>query len=158
VEHALQITALELPAEKLRAAAALLRGAGEVWVHGVRRAYPVAVYLQYLLLKVGIRTSLLDQGGGLLDPSLCRLHAGGVLLVVTYSPHAPETEQVIEAAHRAGVASVAIADPLPHAHAKDMAIRFEIREGEIMGFRSLSASMFVAQALGVEIARSIIAG
>lgn len=156
VEHSVQITALELPAEKLRHAAALLGGAGEVWVHGVRRAYPVAAYLHYLLLKVGMRCSLVDQTGGLLAPSLGRLHGGGVLLVVTYSPHAPETEQVIAAAHRAGVATVAITDPLPHAHAKDMAIRFEIREGEIMGFRSLSASMFVAQALVVEVARSMI--
>jgi DNA-binding MurR/RpiR family transcriptional regulator len=156
VEHSLQTTALELPADKLRHAASLLKGAGEVWVHGVRRAYPVAVYLHYLLLKVGVRASLLDQSGGLLDPSLGRLHPGGVLLVVTYSPHAPETEQVVSAAHRAGVATVAITDPLPHAHAKDMAIRFEIREGEIMGFRSLCASMFVAQTIVVEIAKSSI--
>jgi DNA-binding MurR/RpiR family transcriptional regulator len=156
VEHSVQMTALELPEEKLRHAANLVRGAGEVWVHGVRRAYPVAAYLHYLLLKVGIRCSLLDQAGGLLTPSLGRLHASGVLLVVTYSPHAPETEQVIAAACRVGVATVAITDPLPHAHAKDMAIRFEIREGEIMGFRSLSASMFVSQALVVEIARNII--
>lgn len=156
VEHSVQMTALELPEEKLRHAANLLRGAGEVWVHGVRRAYPVATYLHYLLLKVGIRCSLLDQAGGLLTPSLGRLHVGGVLLVVTYSPHAPETEQVIAAAHRVGVATLAITDPLPHAYAKDMAIRFEIREGEIMGFRSLSASMFVSQALVVEIARNII--
>lgn len=155
VEHSLQMTALELPPERLRQTAVALRAASEVWIHGVRRAYPVAAYLHYLLLKVGIRCSLLDPAGGLLTPSLGRLHAGGILLVVTFSPHAPETEQVIAAARRAGVTTVAITDPLPHAHARDIAIRFEIREGEILGFRSLSASMFVCQALVVEIARSI---
>jgi DNA-binding MurR/RpiR family transcriptional regulator len=156
VENAVQTTAMELTADKLHHAATLLRGASEIWVHGVRRAYPVAVYLQYLLLKLGLRTSLLDQGGGLLDPALARLHRAGVLLVVTYSPHAAETEQVIAAARAAGVTMVAITDPLPHAPAKDMAVRFEIREGEVMGFRSLSASMFVALALALELARSIV--
>jgi DNA-binding MurR/RpiR family transcriptional regulator len=156
VEHSLEITALDLSREKLQSAAALLSGASEVWVHGIRRAYPVAVYLQYLLLKVGVRASLLDQTGGLLDLSLSCMRPGGVLLVVTYSPHAPETEQVIAAAQRAGVRTVALTDPLPHALAKDMAIRFEIREGEIMGLRSLCASMFVAQAIVVEVAQSIV--
>ncbi len=155
VEHSVHTTALELPPERLRQTAALLRGASEVWVHGVRRAFPVAAYLHYLLLKVGIRCSMLDQSAGLLTPSLGRLHPDGVLLAVTFSPHAPETDQVIAAAQRAGVTTVTISDPLPQSHARDIAIRFEIREGEILGFRSLSASMFVCQALVVEIARSL---
>lgn len=155
VERSVHATALELPPERLRQTAALLRSASEIWVHGVRRAFPVAAYLHYLLLKVGMRCSMLDQSAGLLTPSLGRLHAGGVLLVVTFSPHAPETDQVIAAAQRSGVSTVTISDPLPHSHVKDSAIRFEIREGEILGFRSLSASMFVCQALVVEIARSL---
>ena len=156
VQHSLQLTALEVSVARLQQAAALLRQASEVWVHGVRRAHPVAVYLHYLLLKVGARASLLDLGGGLLEPSLCRFHSRGVLLVVTYSPHAIETEQVIDAAYCAGVPMIAFSDPLPSAHAKDMAIRFEIREGEVMGFRSLCASMYLAQALVVEMAQEMI--
>jgi DNA-binding MurR/RpiR family transcriptional regulator len=156
VQHSLQLTALEVSVIKLQRAAALLRQAGEIWVHGVRRAHPVAVYLHYLLLKVGARASLLDLGGGLLETSLCRFHPRGVLLVVTYSPHATETELVIGAAHRAGVPMIAFSDPLPSAHAKDMSIRFEIREGEVMGFRSLCASMYLAQALVVEMAQEMI--
>jgi DNA-binding MurR/RpiR family transcriptional regulator len=156
VQHSLQLTALEVSVTKLQRAAALLRQAGEIWVHGVRRAHPVAVYLHYLLLKVGARASLLDLGGGLLETSLCRFHPRGVLLVVTYSPHATETELVIGAAHRAGVPMIAFSDPLPSAHAKDMSIRFEIREGEVMGFRSLCASMYLAQALVVEMAQEMI--
>lgn len=156
-QDSLQLTALDVSEAKLQHAAALLRQAGEIWVHGVRRAHPVAVYLHYMLLKVGTRASLLDPGGGLLEPSLCRLHPRGVLLVVTYSPHASETDLVIEAAHRAGVPMIAFSDPLPSAHAKDMAVRFEIREGEVMGFRSLCASMYLAQALVVEMAQELIA-
>ena len=155
VEHSVHTTALELPPERLRQTADVLRGASEVWVHGVRRAFPVAAYLHYLLLKVGIRCSMLDQSAGLLTPSLARLHGGGVLLVVTFSPHAPETDQVIAAAQRSGVTTVTISDPLPRTHVKDNAIRFEIREGEILGFRSLCASMFACQALVVEVARGL---
>ena len=151
--EAVRMTALELSLPKLREAVALLHGASEIWIHGVRRAFPVAAYLQYLLLKLRVRASLLDTSGGFLAPSLGRLHPGGVLLMVTYSPHASESEQVIAAACRQGVRIIAITDPTPSPHAKDMAVRFEIREGEVMGFRSLAASMYLAQTLGVELAR-----
>lgn len=156
IERSLQVTALEVSAGQLQQAAALLSAAGEIWVHGVRRAHPVASYLHYLLLKLGARVSPLDTSGGLLEPSLCRLHPGGVLLVVTYTPHAPETEQVIDAARRAGVPMIAFSDPEPAAHAKHMALRFEIREGEVMGFRALSTSMYLAQALVMEMAQGLV--
>ena len=155
VQQSLQMTALEISAHKLKEAANLLRGAGEVWIHGIRRAYPVATYLHYLLLKSGLRASLLDTQGGLLDPSLGRLHPGGVLLVVTYSPHAPETEAVLARALALQVATIAFSDPVPSPHAKDMRVLFEIREGEVMGFRALSTSMYVAQALAMQIAQDV---
>jgi DNA-binding MurR/RpiR family transcriptional regulator len=157
VQQSLQTTALEISADKLREAARLLRDAREVWIHGVRRAYPVALYLQYLLLKVGLHASLLDTGGGLLEPSLARMHREGVLLVVTYSPHAAETEQVLARALQLQVPTIAFSDPVPSSHAKDMRVLFAIREGEVMGFRALSSSMYVAQALAMQIAQDSIA-
>ncbi len=158
VQQSLQMTALELSEAKLREAAALLRGASEVWIHGIRRAYPVAQYLHYLMLKLGLRASLLDTQGGLLEPSLSRMHAQGVLLVVTYSPHAPETEQVLAKALSLKVATIAFSDPVPSTHAKHMRVLFEIREGEVMGFRSLSTSMYVAQALAMQVAQDSLGG
>jgi len=113
----------------------------------------VAAYLHYLLLKSGARASLLEGTGGFLKPSLARLHARGVLLVVTYSPHGQESEQTIEAARAVGTKMIALTDPMPSPYAKDMAVRFEIREGEVMGFRALSASMFLAQTLAVMLAK-----
>ena len=153
--EAIRITAVELSGAKLQDAVCLLRGASEIWIHGVRRAFPVAVYLHYLLLKIGVRASLLDGHGGFLAPSLCRLHSSGVLLMVTYSPHAKESEQVIDEATRAGTRVIGITDPMPSPHAKDMAVRFEVREGEVMGFRSLSASMYLAQTLAVLLAQDL---
>lgn len=153
VQQSLQLTALELSANKLQEAAALLRGASEVWIHGMRRAYPVAAYLHYLLLKLGLRASMLDTQGGLLEPSHARMHAGGVLLVVTYSPHAAETEAVLASARKQQVPTIAFSDPVPGAHTKDMRVLFEIREGEVVGFRSLATSMYVAQALAMQLAQ-----
>lgn len=155
VQQSLQMTALEVSARKLQEAAMLLQNAQEEWIHGIRRAYPVAAYLHYLLLKIGLRASVLDTQGGLLEPSLRRMHPGGVLLVVTYSPHAPETEVVLAKALELQVATIAFSDPVPSAHAKDMRVLFEIREGEVMGFRSLSTSMYVAQALALQIAQNV---
>lgn len=156
VQQSLQMTALELSDDKLAAASQLLQSASEVWIHGVRRAYPVATYLQYLLLKVGIRASLLDNNGGLLEPSLGRLHSQGVLIVVTYSPHASETELVLTQAQRQGVRTIALSDPVPSQHAKDIDILFEVREGEVFGFRALSTSMYIAQSLAVHVAQDMI--
>ncbi len=153
VQQSLQLTAIEISANKLQDASTLLRGASEVWIHGIRRAYPVAAYLHYLLLKLGLRASLLDTQGGLLEPSLTRMHAGGVLLVVTYSPHAPETEAVLASALQQQVPTIAFSDPVPSAHAGHMRVLFEIREGEVLGFRALSTSMYVAQALAMQMAQ-----
>jgi DNA-binding MurR/RpiR family transcriptional regulator len=157
VQQSLQLTALEVSSQKLQEAAALLRGASEVWIHGVRRAYPVAAYLHYLMLKLGLRASLLDTHGGLLEPALGRMHAGGVLLVVTYSPHAPETEAVLASAAAQQVPTIAFSDPVPSPHAKHMRVLFEIREGEVLGFRSLATSMYVAQALALQMAQDALA-
>jgi DNA-binding MurR/RpiR family transcriptional regulator len=154
-QESIRLTSLELSATKLQEAVRLMRGASEIWIHGVRRAFPVAAYLQYLLLKSGVRASLLDGHGGLLAPSLCRLHPAGVLLMVTYSPHAAESEQVIHEASRTGTPVIAITDPMPSPFVKEMTIRFEIREGEVMGFRSLSASMYLAQTLVVALAQDL---
>jgi len=158
VQQSLQTTAVEVSASKLREAAGLLRGARDVWVHGVRRAYPVALYLQYLLLKVGVAASQLDSSGGLLEPNLARMHPQGVLLVVSYSPHAAETEQVLEKALQLQVPTIALSDPVPSRHAKHMRVLFVIREGEVMGFRALASSMYVAQALALQIAQDRVAG
>ena len=153
--EAIRMTALELNSTKLQTAVALLRDAQEIWIHGVRRAYPVAAYLHYLLLKSGARASVLECTGGFLKPSLARLHKKGVLVVVTYSPHGQESEQAMEAARSVGTPMIALTDAMPSPYAKDMAVRFEIREGEVMGFRALSASMYLAQTLGVMLAQEL---
>ncbi|WP_372061135.1 hypothetical protein [Vibrio sp. 10N.261.51.F12] len=70
---------------------------------------------------------------------------------VTFAPYAVETSNVIESAHARGVPIVAIADNQMMAHGSKMDVCFEVEEGEVMGFRSLSSSMYLAQTLAVSL-------
>ncbi|MGF1700835.1 MurR/RpiR family transcriptional regulator [Photobacterium makurazakiensis] len=144
----LQIT---VSPQKLDRAVSLLDGAETIYIQGMRRAYPVAFYLWYALMKSDNNVILLDDHGGMLTPMTRRMNKNDVLLTVTFTPYAPETSELINSAHEKGVPVVAITDNQMTANGSKMDVCFEVLEGEVMGFRSLSSSMYLAQTLAVSL-------
>ncbi|MGF1725284.1 MurR/RpiR family transcriptional regulator [Photobacterium nomapromontoriensis] len=137
--------------QKLDRAVSLLEGAETIYIQGMRRAYPVAFYLWYALMKSDNNVVLLDDHGGMLAPLTRRMTEKDVLFTVTFSPYAPETSTLIDAAHEKGVPIVAITDNQMNAQGSKMEVCFEVQEGDVMGFRSLSCSMYLAQTLAVSL-------
>lgn len=144
----LQIT---VSPQKLDRAVALLDGAETIYIQGTRRAYPVAFYLWYALMKSDNNVVLLDDHGGMLTPMTRRMSEKDVLIAVNYSPYAPETSELIEKAFDKGMPIVGITDNQMTSHGSKMEVCFEVQEGEVMGFRSLSSSMYLAQTLAVSL-------
>ncbi|WP_116472638.1 MurR/RpiR family transcriptional regulator [Zobellella maritima] len=142
---------MSISPQKLDYAVALMEKADTIYIQGVRRAYPVAFYLWYALMKSDNNVVLLDDHGGMLAPMTRRMSERDVLLTVTFSPYAPETNHLIEQAHGKGIPIVAITDNLMAAHGGMLEVCFEVQEGEVMGFRSLSSSMYLAQTLAVSL-------
>ncbi len=154
--HAAQISVQHLEQTidhgALDQAVALLAGARIVYLVGMRRVYPVALYLLYALQRLGIRCELLDNAGGLGARQVELLEAGDVMLSITFTPYAPETLEISSAASRRGVRIVGITDS-PFSPLTPLSeIWLEVAETDHAGFRSLSATFALATTLAVSIA------
>ncbi|MEZ9081460.1 MurR/RpiR family transcriptional regulator [Vibrio harveyi] len=149
--EALEQLQMSVSPQKLERAVALMDGAETIYIQGTRRAYPVAFYLWYALMKSDKSVVLLDDHGGMLSPLTRRMNEKDVLFAITFNPYAEETSQLIDDACKKNVPIVCITDNQMTLHGSKMDVCFEVQEGELMGFRSLSSSMYLAQAIAVSL-------
>lgn len=137
---------------EIRAAVDLIAEAQTVHVTGFRRSFPVASYLAYSLLQAGKRAVLVDGVAGLALAQIQTLGPRDLLIAVSYHPYAGETVALVEAARGSGAKVLAISDSLVSPVAKPANLVLQTRESEVRTFRSLSASMCLAQALAINFA------
>jgi len=145
--NALQNLAQTVTDEDLAAAVRLLEAAESVYVVGFRRAFPVSSYLAYSLQQAGKRTLFIDGVAGLARQQVQTISPRDLLIGVSYQPYAEETVQAVETAAARGAKVLSISDSLVSPIAKPADVTLQVRESEIRAFRSLSASMCLAQAL-----------
>jgi DNA-binding MurR/RpiR family transcriptional regulator len=136
------------PAELDRATEMLAR-ARTVHLCGYRRSFPVVSFLAYALGRIDCHADLLDGVGGMLEQQAARLAADGVLVAVSFHPYAPETMDVVTRAHDQGCPVIVITDTPLSPIATNAALCFEVHDAELYTFRSLTASMCLAQTLAV---------
>lgn len=130
----------------------LMHGAHTVYLAGVRRAFPVAAYLAYSLSHVEKRAFLLDGVAGMTSEQSWMLGPEDVVIAVSFRPYAQETVAVAETATANGSPLIAISDSRLSPVARDAAVCFEIKDAEVRQFRSLTASMCLAQTLVISYA------
>lgn len=138
--------------EDLASAVKLISQAETVYVAGFRRSFPVAAYLAYSLMQVDKRTVFIDSLGGMSLQQVHAITAKDLLIAVSYHPYAEETVHVVDAAVAQGCSVLSISDSLVSPVAKPASLVLQVREAEIRKFRSLSASMCLAQALVISYA------
>ena len=131
----------------LTAAVRLVDTAETVYVVGFRRAFPISSYLAYSLQQAGKRTVFVDGVAGLARQQVQSLTPKDLLIAVSYHPYAEETVHAVETAVARGAPVLSISDSLVSPIAKPATVTLQVRESEIRAFRSLSASMCLAQAL-----------
>lgn len=130
----------------------LIAQADTVYVAGFRRSFPVAAYLAYSLHQVDKRTVFIDSLGGMSLQQVHAISANDLLIAVSYHPYASETVQVVDVAVERRCKVLSISDSLVSPVAKPASLVLQVREAEIRKFRSLSASMCLAQALVISYA------
>lgn len=130
----------------------LIQNAHSIYLAGVRRAFPVAAYLAYSLSHVEKRAFLLDGVAGMTSEQSRMLGAEDLLIAVSFKPYATETLAVVETAAANGVPMIAISDSRLSPVAKNADVCFEIKDAEVRQFRSLTASMCLAQTLVISYA------
>ncbi|MCE3290085.1 MAG: hypothetical protein K0R83_2097 [Caulobacter sp.] len=128
-------------------AVGLIRQADIVYVTGFRRAFPVSSYLAYSLQQLGKRTMFIDGVAGLARQQVQGIGPSDLLIAVSYHPYAEETVSAVETAVGRGAKVLSISDSLVSPVAKNATAVLQVRESEIRSFRSLAASICLAQAL-----------
>jgi len=143
-----QMKAAIRPAD-LDAAVALLASAKTIILVGARRMFPVVSYLAYAFGKLGIRAVLVDQVAGLGPEQAAIAEIGDVVFAVSYAPYAPVTVEIAAAAHRRGVAVLALTDSALSPLAENCALWLEVAEADHGAFRSVAATFALAMTLAV---------
>ncbi|MEJ2815968.1 MurR/RpiR family transcriptional regulator [Caulobacter sp. CCG-8] len=144
---ALQNLAQTVSEADMAQAVKMIDKAETVYVVGFRRSFPVASYLAYSLQQVNKRTLFIDGVAGLTKQQVQTIGPKDVLIAVSYHPYAEETIQAVEMAAARGAAILSISDSLVSPIAKPAALVLHVRESEVRTFRSLAASICLAQAL-----------
>ena len=125
----------------------LMQKAHTIYIAGVRRAFPVAVYLAYSLSHVEKRAFLFDGVAGMTSEQSWVLGPDDLVIAVSFKPYATETMAVVERASANGTPLIAISDSKLSSIAKHADVCFDIKDAEVRQFRSLTASMCLAQTL-----------
>jgi DNA-binding MurR/RpiR family transcriptional regulator len=138
-----------IDAKILDEAVALLAKADAINVIGLRRSFPVASYLSYMLSHLDCAVHMMDGVGGMLRQQLRAIKPSEVLVAISFNPYAPETANMAAQAVEKGVPLLAITDGPLSPLAEQASVCLEVRDPDLHGFRSLTASMCLAQSLAV---------
>ena len=136
-----------IDAHAIDKAVTVLRQAAQIYIVGQRRSLPIASYLTYTLSRADCRVHLIDGRGGMLREQIAAMSASDALIAITYHPYSADTGQVVDAALEKKVPCIAISDSSVSPIVDKATVAFTVHEAEVFNFRSLSASMLLAQTL-----------
>ena len=139
--------------ESLIRALDLIQAARDIYVIGLRRAFPVAAYMFYGLVRSERRCHLLDAVGGMVPQQVATMTADDLLIAVAFAEYAALTVDVVQDVHIRGIPTLTITDTAWSPLARNASLAFTIRDPDIHPFRSLAAAMCVVQTLIVALGR-----
>jgi len=142
----------EADALPLARAIKLIRGARNVYVLGLRRSYAVAAYLAYALSRVGRPSVQITGLGGAITEQARAVQPRDLLIAISFPPYAADTLAVCQQVHAAGGRRLAITDAVLSPIARDAELVLQVNDAELMGFRSLTTAMCLAQTLAMGLA------
>ncbi len=138
---------------ELDAAVRLIKAAPAVYIVGLRRSFPVASYLAYALRHVDDkRAYLLDGVAGMLVEQSGMVQKNDLLIAISFKPYALETADVVASALARDARVIAITDTRLSPVARGADVVFETKDAEVRQFRSLTASLCLAQTIVISYA------
>lgn len=127
----------------------MIRDARLVHVLGLRRSYAVAAYLAYALTRVGRPSVQITGVGGSITEQACAVGPKDLLIAISFPPYAGDTLKVCEQVRAAGAKRLAITDGVLSPVARDADLVLQVNDAELLGFRSLTSAMCLAQTLAM---------
>lgn len=137
----------DLEGNKLEKAVSLLLNASNIYIIGQRRAYPIATYLAYSLNHTDCRAFLIDGSGGLIKEQARTMRKDDVLIASSFYPYSESTQAITKEAAKKCIQVIAITDTHLSPIAEIASVSFNTIDSELHGFRSLTASLCLAQVL-----------
>ena len=152
--QSLQQLKADVTPEALTGAIDLIRAARDIYVIGLRRAFPVAAYMFYGLVRSERRCHLLDGVGGMVPQQVATMTGEDLLIAVAFAEYAALTVDVVKDVHIRGIPTLTITDTPWSPLARNASLAFTIRDPDIHPFRSLAAATCLVQTLIVALGRA----
>ncbi len=133
----------------------LLLKADCVWIAAARRAFPVAVYLNYALQHTDKRVGLVSALGSMQQGQIRSVRKGDVMIAISFSPYAEETLSVVAQAAERGAKVIAITDSRMSPMVKLAQTTLVVQDNSTFGFRSLTSTLGLAQSLFIALAYAL---
>lgn len=142
-------------AQSLEHALELMEQAAAVYLIGLRRSFPVSAYMAYALRHVDKAVHLIDGLAGMLVEQSSMISSDDLLFAISFRPYAKETAEIVQAAKAAGAKVITISDSQLSPVSREADVSFNIKDAEVRQFRSLTASLCLAQSLIISFAQRL---
>lgn len=144
-----------IDANALERSVDLMVQAKTIYLVGLRRSFPVSAYMAYALRHVDKPAHLIDGLAGMLVEQSSIISKSDLLFAISFRPYAKETADIVVAAKAAGATVIAISDSQLSPVSRDADVSFAVRDAEVRQFRSLTASLCLAQTLVISYAQRV---
>lgn len=141
-----------LDQKELDHSATTLAKARKVYIAGMGRSLPIASYLVYALQNLEREVIFLNGLGGVPEQYMRTMSQDDVLLAISFSPYAGETQTCLQYAKESKAKIVLISDSAlsPISHFADFLLCST--DNQTLSFRSLTATICLAQILFLSLA------
>ena len=150
--HGLDELASGLDTDAFNEALDLLVKAKAIYIAGVRRSFAAASYLAYALQHTRKRVILAPGLGGMHREQISSIRKGDALVAISFLPYGKETQYCVRMAHHNRAGTLIITDSQMSPLARFASVLLTVREGNAFGFRSLTNTMCLCQALFISLA------
>ncbi|MEM9030810.1 MAG: MurR/RpiR family transcriptional regulator [Pseudomonadota bacterium] len=134
-------------ADDLRQAVSMLNDAEHIYVIGQRRAFPIASYFAYGLIRLEMRCQFLDFVGGMVLQQVATMRPGDLLVAVSFAEYAPSVVEVVRDAKIRGIPTLTITDVPSSPLAKYGSVCFLVDSADVHQFKPISGAIGLVQSL-----------
>ena len=147
--ESLQNQATDKLAAGVHEAAKRALAANTIYLTGHGRSFPISSYFAYAFSKAEKKCVLVDGIGGMGNEQIQACDENDLVVSTSFSPYSDETGALIDRAKTNGTPVVLLTDSEVSPIARSADQLLIVRDAEIYGFRSLSSSFCIAQAIVV---------
>jgi DNA-binding MurR/RpiR family transcriptional regulator len=150
--HGLDELASGLDTDAFNEALDLLVKAKAIYIAGVRRSFAAASYFAYALQHTRKRVILAPGLGGMHREQISSIRKGDALVAISFLPYGKETQYCVRMSHHNKASILIITDSQMSPLARFASVLLTVREGSAFGFRSLTNTICLCQALFISLA------